>query len=139
VISDKGEADDHSTLLSSKAWALIFCPDWVPIRNTLRVTEGDLIFLMVPLHQEIIICLENSLFSLEMLENSFKAIKTFSRQIKGFKTFKIMFFISMISTENMVLKVLKPLICLENALVALKLFSSISRENKLFSRQMIIS
>jgi hypothetical protein len=37
------------------------------------------------------------------------------------------------------LKVLKPLICLENALIALKLFSSISRENKLFSRQMIIS
>jgi hypothetical protein len=74
-----------------------------------------------------------------MLENSFKAIKAFSRQIKGFKTFKTIFFMSMISTENMVLKVLKPLICLENALIVLKLFSSISRENKLFLRQMIIS
>jgi hypothetical protein len=70
------------------------------------------IILTLFLHQEIIICLENSLFSLEMLEDSFKAIKAFSRQIKGFKTFKTMFFMSMISTENMVLKVLKSLICL---------------------------
>jgi hypothetical protein len=81
-------------------------------------------------HQEIIICLKNRLFSLEMLKNSFKAIKAFSRQIKGFKTFKTIFSVLIILMKNMVLKVLKPLICLGNPLIALKLFSSISRENK---------
>src|SRR3979490_958859 len=38
-----------SAPLSRRALALIFLPDCFPIRRTLRVTEGDRIFHMVPL------------------------------------------------------------------------------------------
>src|SRR3979490_583233 len=38
-----------SAPLSRRALALIFLPDCFPIRRTLRVTEGDRIFRMVPL------------------------------------------------------------------------------------------
>src|SRR5712672_2137132 len=38
-----------SALLSRRALALIFLPDCIPTRRTLRVTEGDCIFRMVPL------------------------------------------------------------------------------------------
>src|SRR5712672_903956 len=38
-----------SAPLSRRALALIVLPDCVPTRRTLRVTEGDCIFCMVPL------------------------------------------------------------------------------------------